>query len=326
MARLTSGRVRRGYTLMEVVVALAVAMMLLGGLYYAFTIVIGQTEAARDLISETEEARGVFNKLKEDITGHLGPIDSRVVRLPKEFFQKAPKEEEAPQDAAATDKTNTSGQQATTGQQSTSGQQATGDQSTTQQSSTGSNTSQTAKEAEPAEVGYSYFNLGVLGQADRLILFAGKIPDYKLALKTGILNKAYLTDLRRVCYWIVQGPEGPLGLARHEAKVATSTEALSYLPFDGPAQEEFLIAPRAVSVIFEYFSAGAWNTTWDGSQLESDQKTLKGPPMAIAIYLEMKKGLPLEDGSYETRMHRHVVALPASNGTPNQVPEPEVEE
>src|SRR5215204_1083519 len=61
-----SRRVRRGYTLMEVTVALAVAMLLLGGLYYAFTIVIGQTNAARDLVSETEEARGVFNRLNDD--------------------------------------------------------------------------------------------------------------------------------------------------------------------------------------------------------------------------------------------------------------------
>lgn len=311
-----SSRGRAGYTLIEVIAALVIAVLLFAALYSAFAVFMRQTEAGRNTVAETEEVRAMFARLTDDITSHLGPLDTRAVRLPKTFFEKPPAEstesstttDPAAQGTSGTTTNQTTQQTGQQGSTSTSNQQGT-----TSGAKTDGSTAQT-EETKESETNndYAFFNLGVYGDAETLTLFIVRPPDLKVAQKSGLPTPA-LGDLLRVSYWVAYGADGPIGLARQEVKIATSYDALSVLPFDGPNQEQYIIAPKVVQVSFEYFDGTAWSATWDGGQFGTDGKTPLGPPRAIAVMMVVRS-TDMIDGDYQYKTYRQVIALPAANG------------
>src|SRR5205085_8749248 len=74
---------RSAYTLMEITLALAIAMMLLGAMYYSFSLFIRETQMGRQIVNEADEVRTVFAKLNDDISSQLGPLDTRTAQLPQ---------------------------------------------------------------------------------------------------------------------------------------------------------------------------------------------------------------------------------------------------
>ncbi len=76
---------RPGYTLLEVTLALAIALLLLGALYTALYTTAFQTKIGRETIEDSNIARAVLKRITEDISSHLGPVDSRVVRMPQSW-------------------------------------------------------------------------------------------------------------------------------------------------------------------------------------------------------------------------------------------------
>ena len=75
--------------LLLTITALAIAMLLLAAVYFAFTVLVSQTQAAREVVSESEEVRGLFGKLNDDISSQLAGLDPRGVKLPDSFFDSA---------------------------------------------------------------------------------------------------------------------------------------------------------------------------------------------------------------------------------------------
>src|SRR5262245_50570718 len=69
---------RDGYTLLEVVLALAVASLLLGGLYVAMDLQCYGMRTGRDLTNRAEVARAVLNQFNRDISSNLAPIDPKM--------------------------------------------------------------------------------------------------------------------------------------------------------------------------------------------------------------------------------------------------------
>ncbi|HYT87538.1 MAG TPA: prepilin-type N-terminal cleavage/methylation domain-containing protein, partial [Gemmataceae bacterium] len=63
----TSGTRRHGFTLLEVMLALAVGVLLLAGLYVALDIQIGSTSGQRKQVEQSTVARFVINKIRSDI-------------------------------------------------------------------------------------------------------------------------------------------------------------------------------------------------------------------------------------------------------------------
>src|SRR3954467_12912604 len=58
---------RAGYTLLEVILALAIAVMLFSALYVTVNIQLRHTQAGRELIEQSTLVRSVFNRMSADV-------------------------------------------------------------------------------------------------------------------------------------------------------------------------------------------------------------------------------------------------------------------
>jgi prepilin-type N-terminal cleavage/methylation domain-containing protein len=65
---------RTGYTLLEVLLALSIALLLLGGLYVSMDVQIRLAQAGRDRIEESALARALLNRIGADVSAALTPI------------------------------------------------------------------------------------------------------------------------------------------------------------------------------------------------------------------------------------------------------------
>lgn len=304
---------RAGYTLMEVTVSLAISVLLLAALYFAFFTLVRQTTAGRDVVERANVRRAVFRRLSEDIGNHLAPFDPRVVRASTNVISGSTiagtTASTGETDAASGDQSGSTGQTGATGQTGstsgtgTTGTGTTGSSGTTQQDPA-------AAEAEGGVTAASVqFNLGVQGTLNNLTLYVSGVPGKAAALDA----LAPTSDLRKVCYWLAQGPNGVLGLARREYPLATSDETLNDLPWDGGDQEPFVLAHEVRSVEFEYYDVDLqeWATEWDGTLLGPDGTTPYGPPAAIRVTVTVGRADEPE-ASYRT--YQHVILIPTANG------------
>jgi prepilin-type N-terminal cleavage/methylation domain-containing protein len=80
--RLARSHRRPGFSLIEMVLALAIGMLLLLALYVAFNTYVSSAQTGRDAVTEATIARNVLNRMGNDILGQLGPDDVRVVDYP----------------------------------------------------------------------------------------------------------------------------------------------------------------------------------------------------------------------------------------------------
>lgn len=67
-----AGRSRAGYTLIELLVASAIATLLMLALYSSFDLTVNQTDIGRERVAHTDLARAVVNRLSSDLSGSLG--------------------------------------------------------------------------------------------------------------------------------------------------------------------------------------------------------------------------------------------------------------
>src|SRR5262249_39008499 len=65
---------RQGYTLLEILVASAIGVMLLGALYVALDVQLGLTRAGREAVNTSAVARGLLERISSDVSLSLGPI------------------------------------------------------------------------------------------------------------------------------------------------------------------------------------------------------------------------------------------------------------
>src|SRR5947209_18191278 len=67
-------RQRRAFTLLEVLLATAIGVLLLAGLYVAVDVQLGHAQIARDVVEESTLARALFARISSDIGQNLGPV------------------------------------------------------------------------------------------------------------------------------------------------------------------------------------------------------------------------------------------------------------
>ncbi|MCS7045931.1 MAG: prepilin-type N-terminal cleavage/methylation domain-containing protein [Gemmataceae bacterium] len=78
-----SRRRRRGaFTLLEMILAMAIGMVILGGVYMALTMQLGQAQAGREATQEAMTARAILNVITADILASLGPYDPKQAPAP----------------------------------------------------------------------------------------------------------------------------------------------------------------------------------------------------------------------------------------------------
>jgi prepilin-type N-terminal cleavage/methylation domain-containing protein len=285
-------RRRGGFTLLEVVLALAIGLVVLVGLYFALNVSLAKMELGRAIVQQSQVARGVINRIHNDISHSLGPISS-YTRTALTNWQN---------NGGAT----TSGTSGATASATTSGTSG----STSGSGSTNSSSSSTASSGGAGGLGPVSFNLMVQGDDSTLVVYVTRLPhDATGGQGSNDPSVIQAPDLRRIAYWV----DSDQGLARQEIKAVTATDQLAAMPpnVNDPSTYK-IIAPEVTSISFSYFDGSNWQASWDGTQLSMDGTSPQGPPVAIAITITVARGETTGDNS-TTQTFRHVVAIQTAN-------------
>jgi len=288
---------RAAFTLLEMLLATAIAVLLFGALYVALEAHLRHVDAGREVVEESVLARALLARIGNDISASLPPL---------------------PPPKASSGGSSGGSSTGAGGTPPTSSSAGTGGNSSTTQGSSSS----TAAPSSNNLTGPVKFNLGVQGDSERLVLYITRLPRELNEPATGEAgaNPIVASDLRRITYWLAGGSSSPLGLGRQETRVATADEPL---PPDVADEGSLVIAEEVKSLQFRYFDGSAWQDFWDGTALGADGKTPIGPPLAIEIRIGVapapRPGQP--EWTEETlKYHRHVVAIPTAQSSMNNQP------
>lgn len=180
-------KVRSGYTLLEVMLAIAIGLLLVAALYIALDVQFRYMQSGRNAVVEAQVARGLLTRMADDVRPSLAVLPSRKKTTAAPSGETATPAE--PMQPAETTPPPASGEPAST------------------------------EPAEPADTGPTtqpgIFNLGVYGSQDEVYLFVSSTGRY-YGDETGI------SDLRRIHYYLVPGQ----GLYRQEQRNVLSTSSL----------------------------------------------------------------------------------------------------
>jgi len=290
-------RRRLGFTLLEVVLATAIGVLLLGALYVAVDMLLGVAQDSRSLVEESTLARGVlFARMDNDGSQAVDLSDPARFRLAQ---------------TATTASSSSASSSSTTGTPSG----ATTSPSSTSSSTTSSTTTTTSDGSAPVPI---VVPLGVQGDSETLHLFVSRLPLEAWPNLNTNDTPPVVSDLRRVSYWLVGGDGSPAGLGRQEVPIVTSDDALQNLPPGIDNESSYILAEEVVSLNFQYFDGTDWQDSWDCTTLGADGVTPIGSPRAIAVTLGMlphHSGVALQNNASNPRIYRHVISIPSANGT-----------
>jgi type II secretory pathway component PulJ len=174
-------------------------------------------------------------------------------------------------------------------------------------SATGSTTTTDAEAAVNLNA-VTPLNGGVIGDADRLILFVSRAPGAQRGAADADALPNGGADLRRVSWWLAA--EG--GLARQEIARVTADDEMSQLPPDVPNERGLVIAPEVSRLQFQFFDGSGWVDQWDGTVPGEDGVTPLGPPRAVRVSLSVRS----MSNPDVAKNHVFVVAIPAANAQP----------
>jgi prepilin-type N-terminal cleavage/methylation domain-containing protein len=266
----TTRRHRRpGFTLLEVLLASAIAVMLLGALYISFDMTLRQTDAGREAVAQGDLGRALVNRMSIDIAGCLGPMPPKsgggttgtavTPTTPTTPSTPAPSTP-APSAPSGTD---------------TESEPDSGDDTSTPETGTGTEAA--------ADVP---FQAGVFGGPQQLTLFGSRVPP-------GLTNRETVAagtdqvpaDLMRATYYLHSSGRG---LCRQVRPWVTADGVRNSFDPDRSTEDADLIAEEVTDLYFEYFDGASWAGEWDGSQTQTDGKSVQGPPRAVRVTLTLQ--------------------------------------
>ena len=283
---------RRGYTLLEVLLASVVAVVLLGALYAALEVTLVRMDINRNVIVANDLSRAVFNRLTADVSNTLGPLPPK------------------------------SGGDGTTGSAATPAVTAT---PVATADTTATDAAMPDEGGSPATAGVDIpLAAGVVGTDKQLSLFLSRLPTALTDLD--VINTADVglpSDLRKVTYYLAT--DG--GLARQEQPWVTADGVWNATDPDRTNEAAEVIAPEVIDATFEYYDGGTWQSSWDGSLTAIDGTSLTGPPRAIRVTLVLEfaaRGVLQQKRVSQTIPLRAAVGnfLPGEPATPT-TPEPD---
>jgi prepilin-type N-terminal cleavage/methylation domain-containing protein len=286
-------RLRRGFTLLEVLAALALSALLIAAVYSGLDMYYRFSTAGRDEVERAQVTRAVLHRIERDLRAVI--------------YQ-------APQDAASSGAASsgaTSGTSGSSTSSSTSSTTSSGTGGSTTTSANGSTTTasgSTPVAATSEESGVSAGS-GLFGDATTIMLHISQ-PNRELASVTDGNAATQASDLRTVSYFVAGKGAGQLqsmvkiqGLARLQGdrlalNLADQQTNLSLL-----AASTESLAPEITSITFRYYDGFNWRFDWDSS-------TFGGVPKAIEITIEMN---PPEPGTREKLFKSAEMAAPVKS-------------
>jgi prepilin-type N-terminal cleavage/methylation domain-containing protein len=302
---------RRGFTLLEVLLAAAIGVLLLAALYVAVDIQFRHTQSGRDVVQQSALARGVINRITADVSPGLPPIS------PTRYKQLLGQNTGGGGGGGGGGQPGGSAGGSAGGSSGAAGAStgsASANQGTTGSgpgSSSGSGGSGTSGSSTPPTTGPFYFT--VEGDAGHLTIYVSRLPREimkPMQLGDQIDPAQFGSDLRKITYWLPG--DGNMGLARQELRLVTSDDA-SGTPPDDPS---YVIAPEVKGLTFAYWDGTEWQESWDGTTAGSDGVTPIGPPMAVAVTLDLVP--PGADSDARVKTYYHVIPLWTANGATQQ--------
>jgi prepilin-type N-terminal cleavage/methylation domain-containing protein len=301
-----SKQLRAGYTLLEILLASAIALILLAALYVAMDVTLVRMDANRDLVNANDFSRAIFNRMGTDLTAGLGVLP------PNSGGANA-----ATPDSGSSGASGASSTPASSTPASTTG---TGSSSTPSSSSGSTSTPSTETSTDPSTTSTSTtnapnlnFQSGVLGSDKYLTIFTSRVPQALTDTEAAANPDAQLpADLQRVTFYL--GTDG--GLCRQVRPWVTADGVGNNAEPDLSTEDLDTIAPEVRDVTFEYFDGGVWLGEWDGTQTGLDGVTLTGPPRAIRVTLVIEVNGRGNVATQKTVQQVFVVRAAAGTYTP----------
>jgi prepilin-type N-terminal cleavage/methylation domain-containing protein len=319
-------RCRSGYTLLEVVLALAIATMLLSALYVALNVQLRSAQSGRDTVEHATLTRVLFHRFDADIASSINLADPARFRIAAATAAAAANAQSSSSGTSAasssgTNSSTTSGTNsgttsgATTTTVSNSALASTNFLSATMStpgSTTSTSTINGTNSALTTSTDAVVVPMGVVGDNSTLTLYMSRVPKEVWPTQNSD-NVQLVSDLRRVTYWMASGG----GLARQEVKVVTSADAAPGQTPVGGDEKQHVISPEVHTLQFTYFDGSNWKDSWDATTVGADGLTPIGPPRAIAIELDVAK--PVAGKKEPVLVHyRHVIPIVPGNGVTPQ--------
>jgi prepilin-type N-terminal cleavage/methylation domain-containing protein len=309
------GKSRAGFTLLEVLLAMAISVLLLVALYAALTTQFKHAQAGRRRIEQGTLARSLLSRIDADITGAVALSDPARFRLANSQNNNNNSGSGGGMSGGSGASGGTAGGASGGAAGGTANAGTTGGSATGNSSAGGSSSasgSSSSSNAPAAGNNVITLPLGVMGDSSTLNLFVSRVPSEVWGTQQG--NAGILTsDLRRISYWMASGSGG---LARAEAKLITSTDVTNNNLPTGEDETKSIIAPEVRDLTFSYYDGTSWQDTWDSTTMGADGITPIGAPRAIAITIDL--ATPGPRGKKTTKTFRHVVAIATANGATPQ--------
>lgn len=279
---------RSAFTLLEVLLASALAVVLMAALYVALDVQLRLANEGREAIEQATLTRAIIQRMESDLTSGLGPIAPPIGNAGGAGGMGGGAAAGAGAGAVG------AGAAGSGGAGAGGGAAAEGE----------------VVMEETADAMAIPFQAGVIGDQNKLTIFVSRVAGQGKNLdESG--EGPNPADIRRVTYWLTDW-----GLARQEIPWVTSDRLRNSTDpdfEDGKEERDYVIADEVTNLLFEYWDGSAWAETWDGRQTKEDGQTITGPPMAIRVRLWLK--VPGgEPGEVVEKEFRHTIVLPGAPG------------
>jgi prepilin-type N-terminal cleavage/methylation domain-containing protein len=159
---------RRGYTLLEVLLAIAIGFLIVTALYVAMDVQFRYAQSGRNAVAEGQLARGLLARIGADVRLSLASLPTRNLGTASSPTGQLGGEASAAGTAQGADPNSTSGQAEGTTATGTTGQ----------------------------------FNYGILGDETQIQLYVSSMPKYA---RTDAEAQTGASDLGRITYWLEPG-------------------------------------------------------------------------------------------------------------------------
>lgn len=346
---------RRGFTLVEVLLALALMMLVLAAAYSGLVLFQKVTVAGRTDAERSQLARAIERRMAADIRCVLFREEE-----PEEAEDDTPPEGmttlsgggAADDQGGTTSGSGSSGSSAggssTGGSGSSGGSSSSSSSSGSSSSSSSSSTSDEDTAPTTPEEAYASQSVGVFGNATTLVLHVARparesltttaSTSIALTAATGDVTLPRKSDLRSISYFLaVPGADGmqgaaalaaaggvmnamtdraPQGLARLDGDGLALGQADAAGTTDMTAQQATIVAEEVTELSFRYFDGAAWVAEWNSVALNA-------LPRAIEVTMRIEVGRSKEPTNAflaappqsASDLYRFVVALPLADPT-----------
>jgi hypothetical protein len=253
---------RSGFTLLEVILALGLAVIVVGLVGNAVNGTLRFIDRGREKTERDQLARAVLTKIGNDVRGvvRYEPFDSKGMMSVKSSSSSSKNSNTSKTGDSKTAKTDSSSKSSDSSSSSNSGS-----------SSSSSTTTTTIA--------------GVYGDQYRLQIDVGRLPhvyEYGTQSSDSTTSTTVPSDVKTVSYYLNGSPSAPTGAAIDGVglvRTELDRSAALYTTTTGSTPESegaaVIIAPEVSIVEFQYFDGTTWLTSWDSTASSGLPQSIK---------------------------------------------------